>query len=596
MPSVQPFSFFKAGRSLGSSRKGAVALLTALSIVPILGLCGLGIDYAMWSHIYVSMQMAASDAALNAVKTAAAGESANDTAYLSEGNLSGAEWFQSEVGGYVSYLTNGGLVVNTTGTATVTSTVSFNGSVHSIFGKLFGVVTYPISGQSTSSMSVAPYLQMVLMLDNSSSMEIAASTAGMNQLMTLSACDPTNAFYDSQTPPYNTTNLNAWTNQSSQAYANYNVGNGFDGSTGAGVTLSPAVADPVPDTGYPAYVANEYPTGTLTSTGGQTSFPGSNYQTSFKTRITCQGVLPKQPDGLYPIPGPPCAFACHWTTTHNTTDPRAGTADLFGLARRSGIQLRFDQVKIATQWALSDLSKANIATYNNISVGIYTFNSTVTQVYPSNCTPQAFGCEAGSDFATAVANVGNPPTYPSVVDTGFAPPLGGRTGCSGTGCVSDNDNTAFPEAMNTMASTYVTPTGDGTASTKPRKVLILITDGFQDDPNITPLTPNERRAFDPSYCTQFKTPVAEGGLGYLVYVVYTPYYPVPEESYVSYNWAALAQGTGSTSISTALQACSSQSQDPTGTYYIEATDQNGLNNAISTFVGEALNSPARFTH
>jgi len=571
-----------------------VAVLFALSLMPILGLCGLAIDYAMWSRAYAAMQTAASGAALNAVKTAAAGESANDTAYLAEGNVAGAEWFQSAIGSTVSLILPSGLIVNTTGTATVTSTVSFNASVHSIFGKLFGVLTYPISGQATSSMSVAPYLQMVLMLDNSSSMDIAASTAGMNQLMTLSACDPSNAYYDNvTTSPYNTTNLNAWVNQSSQAYANYYY-TGFDGSTSVGATLSPAVAAPVADTGYPASVAGEYPTGALTVTGGQTSFPSSSYQTSYKTSITCQGVLPKQADGLYPLPGPPCAFACHWTG-NSSTDKRGGTADLYGLARRSGIQLRFDQVKNATQWALSDLAAANIATYNNISVGVYTFNTTVTQVYPSNCTPQAFGCEAGSDFATAVSAVGLPPSYPSVTDTGYAPATGLRTGCTGTGCTVTNDDTAFPEAMNTLAGSYVTPTGDGTAAARPRKVLILITDGFQDDASLLG-TGNERRAFDPSFCTQFKTPVAQGGLGYLIYVVYTPYYPVPEYSYVTDNWAALAQGSGSNSITTALQACSSQSQDPTGTYYIAATNQQGLNAAINTFVGEALNTPARFTH
>jgi hypothetical protein len=138
--------------------------------------------------------------------------------------------------------------------------------------------------------------------------------------------------------------------------------------------------------------------------------------------------------------------------------------------------------------------------------------------------------------------------------------------------------------MTSLANSYVTAAGDGTTSVKSKKVLIIVSDGFQDDPYQTQGSSTEREAFDPSYCTPFKT------MGYTVYVVYTPYYPIPHIAYLENNWAALVQGTGTTSISYNLQQCASSTAD-----YIAATDQSSLNSALLTFLKDALSQPARFT-
>jgi hypothetical protein len=79
-------------------------------------------------------------------------------------------------------------------------------------------------------------------------------------------------------------------------------------------------------------------------------------------------------------------------------------------------------------------------------------------------------------------------------------------------------------------------------------------------------------------------------MGYTVYVVYTPYYPVVHTAYLANNWATIVQGTGSTSIAYNLEQCASSSSD-----YIAATDQTTLNTALLTFLKNALNLPARFT-
>jgi Flp pilus assembly protein TadG len=584
-------------RSL-SCRRGAVSVIFAISTIPILGFCGLAVDYGVWSEVNANLTTAVNVAALNAVKIAANGYINHDPNYVAEAQTAGTAWFYAIEQSMRPQTTPGTINISITGNASITATATYSGaSMSRIVGKIFGTTPYFFNVQAAATINTATYLEVVMMLDNSSSMDIAASVQGINQLMTLSACDPSNAYYDNLKAPF--LPPAQWNDPTQENYGNYQYltsgGIAFDGTTAAGITLDPPVNGQVPVGPYPAYVPNEYPTGVLTNVQNKTTFQEEFWNpvtsaTSSATGQTCQGVLPAQASGAYPLPGAPCAFACHWTnetkwlnTNIPNADPRGGTADLWGLARRNGIQLRFDVVKNATNYILGQMAQNTNAGVSNLSVGVYTFNSGVQQVYPSGCTPQTTGCEAGTDFTAAEAAVGLPPTPPAVKDTGIQPILAGK-GLNG----QNNDDTAFPEDMNALASTYITAAGDGTTAATPRKVLILVTDGFQDDPNLAG-TAGERQAFNSTYCQQFKN------LGYQIYVVFTPYYPVPHFDYLISNWAPIVQGTGPTSITANLQACSSQSSDPNGTYYIAASDEKDIKSALLTFLQQALKSPARYT-
>jgi hypothetical protein len=571
-----------------------VSVLFAIATIPILGFCGLAVDYGIWAEINASLATSVNVAALNAVKIAASAYVNHDPDYVAEGVAAGTAWFDAtELATYPKVI-GGTISIAITGNSAISATATFSGaSIPRIFGRIFGTRAYYFGVQATATINTASYLEVVTMLDNSSSMDIAATPAGMNQLMTLSACDATNAYYPlPANQPIQAENL--WKNTSQITYDNYAItynGVNFDGSfVGAlpqDLPLNPPVADPVSVLGYPAFVANEYPTGTLVATNGQTVFqpePFTNSHpnaTSWNTKETCQGVLPAY-RGQYPLPGPPCAFACHWTnapveappgSTTGVPDPRGGTNDLYGLARRNGIALRFDYVKEATQAALQAMDADNNATLNNLSVGIYTFDRAVHRVYPASG-------ESGSDFGTAENLVG-------LGDTGIPATLGLLAG--------DNDNTDFVEDMQALRTTYVTAAGDGTTAATPRKVLFLVTDGFQDDFEATQYSAEERRAFNPAACQHFKDPVSQGGLGYQVYVVYTPYYPIPHNAYLANNWKSIVQQNGPGSIPYNLQACSSQSSDPSGTYYVSALNQQDIKNALLAFLAQALKTPARYT-
>ena len=78
-------------------------------------------------------------------------------------------------------------------------------------------------------------------------------------------------------------------------------------------------------------------------------------------------------------------------------------------------------------------------------------------------------------------------------------------------------------------------------------------------------------------------------MGYTVFVVYTPYYPVMHVAYLS-NWIPIVEGSGTKSLAYNLQACSSGTGD-----YVSATDQATLNSALLTFLKKAQTSVITFT-
>ena len=601
-------------RPLLAERRSSVSVLFATAIVPIIGLCGLAVDYALYSQINTNLGKAMNVAALNAVKIAVNGYLNGDPNYLTEGQNGGEQWAASSGLPLSTNLVGGTLAVTVTGTTTITGVASYsNASVTSIFGKLFGVGSYPINASATSTINTAPYLEVVMMIDNSSSMDIGATNNDIQTLEELSPCDPSNAFMGTNptdaTYVSQPTSTTQWYNAAVQDYSEYSC-NGYNGAKNNGPpcpVVAPTANQSLPTSNGsttskyapPPNITALY-NGTFPVSGLQIPVAGNtskgkpdpaNTKNPFcSTNLNPQTQTDKTQ--IYPITGMPCAFACHWSTAAYT-DPQTGkadgtTADLYGLARRHGIALRIDEVKNAAYYTLQQMAQDNLMVgpngnqTPNLSVGIYTFNTGVTQVYPdpTGCTRQAFGCEAASNWTSAEAAVGLPPQLPSVTDTGITPHKAQLNDGP------NNDDTAWPEAANALAANYVTAAGDGNTPTAPRKVLFLITDGFEDDPNT-----GARHAFDyDPYCTQFKN------MNYQVYVVYTPYYPLMHTAYLQ-NWTGIVEGADTTpnTLGYNLIQCSSQGLNNGGNYYISAQDQTTLTSALAGFLKQALNNPARYT-
>jgi len=539
---------------LRKDRTSSVALLFAIMAIGVIGLVGAAVDYGFWNQTVASLSLAANGAALNAVKVAAAGELANDTNYLTEGTTAGTNWFEAQINTNAAHFTNPVPTVNVSGTTTVTATVTYSSEVNSIFGRWFGMKQYPISVSATAVIQNAPYLEVVMMLDNSSSMDIGATPADMQKLMQYSGCDTSNVYYANSAGNYvNDSEDEYGVYQYKSTYGNYDGTLATPVVNSNGLVLTPALNGNV-GTCTPANVTSGY--------------------------CSVKEQCPQTINGKPTYAGPPCAFACHWD---NTKQAGLGT-DLWAAARKNGVTLRLDLVKNATNTVLDSMKQYNVNTINNLSVGIYTFNVTLSPVYPeAGCTPQTFGCESGTAFDTAISDVGLPPQGSGVyTDTGIQPVVGSRDGAGQVN--GSNNDSAISEAMTELANNYVTAAGNGTSPTSPRKVLFLITDGFEDSPYT-----GQRAAMPASSCQQFKN------LGFTVYVVYTPYYPVMHSWYLQ-NGIPIAEGTGSSSITYNLEQCSSYTNASNlNTYFIEATNQTELTTALSGFLQSALQQSAKFT-
>ena len=64
-----------------------------------------------------------------------------------------------------------------------TVTVSYTATSQNAFGGILHQSTWPINGSSTASSSVLPNIDFYLLLDNSPSMAIGATTADINTLV-----------------------------------------------------------------------------------------------------------------------------------------------------------------------------------------------------------------------------------------------------------------------------------------------------------------------------------------------------------------------------------------------------------------------------
>jgi hypothetical protein len=255
-------------------------------------------------------------------------------------------------------------------------------------------------------------------------------------------------------------------------------------------------------------------------------------------------------DGSWPTAGPPCGFACH-------SDGSGAGNDPYGVVRASplNIELRLDAVKNAVKSLISNMTSENFGTLNNLRIGIWDFNFSLNQDYPTD------GTAAGSDWTAAANAVGG-------TTTGIQPHVT-------TGSTPDTD---FDNAMTNLAS-QLGNAGNGKSTDTARKALFLLTDGVSSSPE----SGLASGPFSTNYCTTMKQK------GYTIYVVYTPYYSLPHTAYFGLA-APLTQPLTNSQVTTALQACASTPSD-----FIAATDDASLTAALKTFLRAELANPVGFT-
>jgi Flp pilus assembly protein TadG len=163
-------------------RAANVAVISALTLVPIIFLLGMSLDYTLALRKQEQLDAAADAAAIAAVRPAMLMQS--DAVAASTANAI-----------FMSVANNmTGLVAIPTPTITVTDSglqrtvsVSYNAASINNFPKVLGVTSWPLTGSATAQAASAPNMNFYLLMDDSPSMAIGATLTDINNLITATA-------------------------------------------------------------------------------------------------------------------------------------------------------------------------------------------------------------------------------------------------------------------------------------------------------------------------------------------------------------------------------------------------------------------------
>ncbi len=586
-------------------RKGAVSVLFATAIVPLLLAVGLAVDYSFYGEAQAQLNMAADAAAIHAVRVAIQAEQQQQANFLDQGIVAGTKWFLAQEG-FVpqlqgNYIQPTVTVTNDTANNQITATVSYYGIVTTQFGQLSPIhwVNWPnwgITGSASAAQTTASWLAFDMLLDNSSSMLIAAGAdsydangnfvPGIDTMDKLTTCSPQSAGAGQPIDGiyswyYNPSQLNnnSPTLAPGASTPNTYIQYGYDVTQYASAKGPVWVTDVMPPASHVTGACDA----NFTGPSGQCPYVAASTFT-YRTSTGSETVNIKSPNGYAQcvdtsgtpygggpgryvqgggpsatvskgtnMPQAPCAFACHFDANSN---------DYYGLARQNGVKLRFDYVQSSAAQVIQSLINylPTSTTVNPFSVGVYTFNAAFTTVHapadPSTITSIA---QEQTELGAALTAV-----------TNFQTPV-----------VANAADTNFPQAMtdlyNIAAARSITGNGSpGTSPGNPRRNLFIVTDGMQD--YIDPVSGRLLGPIATTTCDLFKKQ-----LGYTIYVLYTTYYPLPNGYYLQ-NVKQYAEPTDASPITAALKACASSPSD-----FYQASNGPQIAAALQQILQAALN-------
>ncbi len=175
-----------AGRRFRSDKSGNVAIIFAMSLVPIMLCLNIAIDVTRSTDEKSRLDAAVDSAVLFAVAKAAQSGGSADYAMLAK---SAQGYFDSQVGNMPN-LTISPLAISVSKSGTsstiLQAVASYSGTIQSwVKNPISGeMVTIPISGYARAEIALPSYIDFYLLLDNSPSMGLAASPAEITKMRT----------------------------------------------------------------------------------------------------------------------------------------------------------------------------------------------------------------------------------------------------------------------------------------------------------------------------------------------------------------------------------------------------------------------------
>jgi hypothetical protein len=184
-------------RRLLDDQSATVAATFALSVIPAMYLLGVGVDYARSAQRRQQLNSIADAAALAAVTPSMMAQG-DAQAIAAAQNMFNTQALA--IPG-VAYDPNNLSVTVTDAGLSRTVAVSYTAASENMFASIIGQPTIAISGMSQSTTMVPPNIDFYLLLDNSPSMAVAATTAGINTMVANTPDQCAFACHESDTSP-----------------------------------------------------------------------------------------------------------------------------------------------------------------------------------------------------------------------------------------------------------------------------------------------------------------------------------------------------------------------------------------------------------
>jgi len=167
----------KRMRRFRRDERGSMAIMMGLTAVPLIFAVGAGIDYGNANMTKAKLDAVADAAALSAVDHAAITGSAAAAQVIAQNT------FNAQAASLAN-VTVGNLTATVTDSATGrTAVVSYTATKPNMFMGIFGYPSITITGSSTAQAGLTTNINFYLLLDNSPSMNIAATSAGISTMV-----------------------------------------------------------------------------------------------------------------------------------------------------------------------------------------------------------------------------------------------------------------------------------------------------------------------------------------------------------------------------------------------------------------------------
>ncbi len=509
------------------NKRGNVAVITALAMLPMVAAIGCVIDYTTAAMIKTKLQSAADAASLatvsinSTVVTAAKGMTGNGA--VTGGSTYATNFFNANLATAPEDTGYNSLTPTATVTRTgmvVTATVSYTAKVSTYFMGIMGYSNIALSGTSTASYTLPTYIDFYLMLDVSGSMSFPSTSGEQERLETV---NPDN-------------------------YSNYPTGCTF----ACHFTAQGACAQSAQRSGVPpsAYTSTYNPSPGGYCQGFTISRLGTTPATCTSS-TNCSNIVPSD---------------INWSNSQVSSCATAGTS--------ACIQLRADAVGYAVTQLLSTANSSEVVT-NQFQVELYPFIRYLYSYFPLTTNLTGTGSGTISNSASTLANL---------LDTGVNTNLGsGGThfenalssmntliSSVGTGA-SSSSPLPYVFIVTDGSQDYQTQSGGGWSS---QNWSANASVPYQNSATIIP--PNTVTTTD--YCTRMKN------RGITVAVLYIPYETIsPSNASFASNEDGYANANIA-NIPTALQTCASPN------FYFTANTPTDINNALIEMFEQAVST------